>query len=156
MTACSEDSASSKPKRIDQIDHLTGRTTAVKLDKGFLDALKSLELTPGVVGKAELTKAGSLVLPISAGNVTYFKPGTVSPYVQGNIQHDGSGLSLSAGGTEVELTDFEIDPGTSKLYGNVAVNNEPAVDHAFLFQLDGSTLKPGLLLGIATITINTK
>lgn len=83
--------------------------------------------------------AGSLVHPTSAGNVTYFKPGTVSPYVQGNIQHDGSGLSLSAGGTEVELTDFEIDPGTSKLYGNVAVNNEPAVDHAFLFQLDGST-----------------
>ena len=96
------------------------------------------------------------MLPISAGNVTYFKPGTVSPYVQGNIQHDGSGLSLSAGGTEVELTDFEIDPGTSKLYSNIAFNNEPAVDHAFLFQPDGSTLKPGLLLGIATITINTK
>ena len=96
------------------------------------------------------------MLPISAGNVTYLKPGTVSPYVQGKIQHDGSGLSLSAGGTEVELTDFEIDPGTSKLYGNVAINNEPAADHAFLFQLDGSTLKPLLLVGIATITINTK
>ncbi|MEJ7756667.1 MAG: hypothetical protein WKF83_10420 [Nocardioidaceae bacterium] len=83
------------------------------------------------------------MLPISAGNVTYFKPGTVSPYVQGNIQHDGSGLSLSAGGTEVELTDFEIDPGTSKLYGNVAVNNEPAVDHAFLFQLDEEHAQAG-------------
>ncbi len=34
LTACSDDSASSKPKRIAQIDHLTGRTTAVNSTRG--------------------------------------------------------------------------------------------------------------------------
>ena len=113
--------------------------------------------------------------------------------MQGKLDHEGSGFSLTAGKTVVELTNFSIDPGTSQLFGDVAVDGKPAVDDAFLFQLDGRTLKPlqngpngtailegtkveispdaaallndtfgtdavtaGLLVGIATITINTK
>ena len=34
--------------------------------------------------------------PITGGNVTYYTPGTESPYVQGMIDHDGSGLSSPA------------------------------------------------------------
>ncbi len=185
------DKTSSAPKPVAAIDALSGKDTAIALDKGFTDALTSLELTPGVVGTAKLVD-GSLVFPITGGNVTVFKPGTVSPYVIGQVQHEGSGLSLTAGDTEVELTNLNVDPGVSRVYGDVSVNGEVAVTNAFLFQLDGRTLEPlategstailqgtkvmisddaagllndtfktdavtgGLLVGIATITVNTK
>ena len=201
LTACSSNSGSGSGAAstsaaaatpVAQIDNVTGQSTAVALDKGFTDALTSLGLTPGVVGKATLAD-GSIRFPITGGNVKYYKPGTVDPYVQGILHHQGSGLSLTAGGTVVELTNFDIDPGTSLLYGDVTANGKPAATHAVLFDLNGRTLKPlqtgpnntailqgtqvlvsadaaslldktfntqavkpGLLVGIATITLNTK
>lgn len=92
----------------------------------------------------------------------------------------------------MDLSNFTIDPGTSKLYGDVAVNDQSAAKQAYLFNLDGSTLKPlqssgntavlegtrvlvsdvavglldktfsttavkaDMLVGVATITVNTK
>ncbi len=143
LAACSSDAAgndsgNNKPEPVAQVNDLSGESTAVLLDQGFVDALTSLKLTPGVVGNAELVE-GSLVFPITGGDVTYYKPGSISPYVQGLVEHEGSGFSLTAGDTTAELTNFEIDPGTSKLYGDVAVNGESAAKHAFIFQLDGST-----------------
>jgi hypothetical protein len=130
-----------QPEPVAAIDDLDGQTTNVELDSGFVEALESLSVTPGVVGDAEL-KEGTLKFPITGGDVKYFEPGTVSPYVQGEILHSGSGLSLTAGGTEVELTDFNVDPGASVLTGRVTVDGEVAVDEAPLFFLDGSTLEP--------------
>jgi hypothetical protein len=201
LAACgsdTSDSASAAPaastqaaKPLAEIPSLTGRTTAVALDGGFVEALGTLKLTPGTVGDAELTKAGSLVFPITGGNVKYYKPGTVSPYVQGEIDHEGSGFSLTGGGKKVELTDFVIDPGKSVLTGNVSVDGKEAANGAPLFFLDGRTLEPlkagdgtavlegttvklkqeaadllnetfgtdalkaGLVIGVATITVNT-
>ena len=178
------------PKPVASIDSLTGNDTQVTLDQGFVDALTTLKLTPGVVGTAKLTN-GALVFPITGGNVTVFKPGQVSPYVIGQIQHEGSGLSLTAGKTKVELTNLNVDPGVSRVYGDVTVNGKVAASSAYLFQLDGRTLnplqsgsgtatlegtkveispvaapllnktfgtdavKPGLLVGIAKITVST-
>lgn len=130
-----------QPEPVAAIDDLDGQTTNVELDSGFVEALESLSVTPGVVGDAELDE-GTLKFPITGGDVKYFEPGTVSPYVQGEILHNGSGLSLTAGGTEVELTDFNVDPGASVLTGRVTVDGEVAVDEAPLFFLDGSTLEP--------------
>lgn len=181
-------SSSSKPEPVAAIEELTGVDTAIALDKGFTDALTALKLTPGVTGEAKL-QDGSLIFPITGGHVTVFKPGAVDPYVIGQIQHEGSGLSLTAGDTTVELLNLNVDPGVSRVYGDVTVNGEVAATSAFLFQLNGSTLKeiqvdggtavlegtevkisevaapllndtfgtdavkPGLLVGIATITI---
>ena len=152
LAACgsdTSDSATAAPaastqaaKPLAEIPSLTGRTTAVALDAGFVKALGTLKLTPGTVGDAELTKAGSLVFPITGGNVKYYKPGTVSPYVQGEIDHEGSGFSLTGGGKKVELTDFEVDPGKSVLTGKVTVDGKVAAESAPLFFLDGRTLKP--------------
>lgn len=114
-------------KAVASIDALSGKSTAVKLDQGFVEALASLKLTAGVVGKAKLTN-GSLVFPITGGNVTYFKPGTASPYVVGQIQREGSGLPLAADGT-VEISDVAA-PVPNKVFKTDAV-------------------KPGLLVGIA-------
>lgn len=135
-------SSSSTPKPAAQIDQLSGRSTAVALDGGFVKALTSLKLTPAPVGDAKISSAGTATFPITGGNVTYYKPGTVSPYVQGEIDHKGSGISLTGGGKKVELTNFMIDPGKSVLTGKVTVDGKVAAPSAPLFFLDGRTLKP--------------
>jgi hypothetical protein len=204
-TACSSSSKSSSsssasasstvdPKApLASVPNLTGQSTAVKLDSGFTTALTTLGLTPSMLGTGTLTN-GSVVFPITGGHVEYYKKGVVNPYVQGEIDHQGSGLQLTAGATNVELQNFVINPGNSKLYGDVSVDGKPYASDVYLFNLDGSTLQPlmadaangtavltgtrvlvspdaaaalnkvfsttavtaGLLVGIATITINTK
>jgi len=189
LTACG---GSDEAEPVAEVPSLSGRDTAVALDAGFVKALETLKLTPGTVGDAKI-EGGSAIFPITSGEVTYYKPGTRSPYVTGEILHDGSGLSLTAGDTKVELTDFNIDPANSRLYGDVSVNGKSAAKDVMVFKLNGSTLKPlqtgpndtailegttvhvsevaagllndtfktdavekGLLVGVATITINTK
>jgi hypothetical protein len=145
VAACGDDEQSSSPTRPDpvaQVDQLSGRATAVTLDGGFVEALQSLKLTPGPLGAASISNAGVASFPITGGNVTYYKPGSVSPYVQGEIDHDGAGLSLEGGGKRVELTDFVVDPGASVLTGKVTVDGEVAAESAPLFFLDGRTLNP--------------
>lgn len=150
LAACSSDTGTDTgqasesapaPEAVAQLSMLSGDSTSVALDQGFVDALTTLGLTPGVVGNASLAD-GSISFPITGGNLTYFEPGSVYPYVVGGISHDGSGLSLTAGETTVELVNFYVDPGTSQLFGDVLVNGEEAVSDAYLFYLDGSTLNP--------------
>ena len=134
-----------------------GKTTEITLDKGFVDALTSLKLTPGVVGNAKLSDAGVLTFPITGGNVTYYDPSTgVRPYVQGEIDHEDSGLSLTAGDKKVELRNFKIDPGNdSHVSGDVFLNGKSVVKDANLFRLDGSTLNPVTMDGDAYVLEGT-
>lgn len=146
--ACGDDddpvgpTTASEPAPLAKIDALSGQTTEVALDAEFIDALGTLKLTPAPVGDGEITKSGVARFPITGGNVTYYEPGSVSPFVQGEIDHDGSGLSLTGGGKTVELSDFVVDPGASLLTGRVSVDGRVAADSAPLFFLDGRTLKP--------------
>ncbi|MBB3676028.1 hypothetical protein [Modestobacter versicolor] len=147
-TAQAADNSSSsasygRPAPAASVPAIPGGTTAVALDAGFTDALTSLGLTPGVIGGATLDGAtGTVTFPITGGEVTlYDRESGYRPWVQGTIFHEGSGLSLTAGATTVELTDFTIDPGKpARLFGNVSVNGQLAVASAPLFNLDGSTL----------------
>jgi hypothetical protein len=125
-------------------DLSNGVDTQVTVDASFVEALTTLGLTPGVVGTAGFdATTGTFSFPITGGNVDYYDPESdVRPYVQGELDHDGSGLSLTAGTTVVELTDFRIDPGESKLYGTVTANGEVAAEDAYLFNLHGGSLKP--------------
>jgi hypothetical protein len=131
------------PEPLASLPDLSGGVdTQVTVDQGFVDAITSLGLTPGTVGTATFTD-GVFSFPITGGNVDYYDPESgYRPYVQGLIEHEGSGISLTAGDTVVELTDFEIDPGTSELSGDVIVNGEVAAADAFIFDLWGGTLKP--------------
>ena len=146
--ACGDDeqldstAAKTTPAPVAQVDSLSGRSTDVALDKGFVQALGTLELTPAPVGDGSISKAGVASFPITGGNVTYYKPGSVSPYVQGEIDHAGSGLSLTGGGKTVKLTNFVVDPGKSVLTGKVTVDGKVAAESAPLFFLDGRTLQP--------------
>jgi hypothetical protein len=141
-SSSSENQTQAKPEPVAKIDQLTGRQTAVALDGGFVEALTTLKLTPSPVGEAEISKSGTASFPITGGNVTYYEPGSVSPYVQGEIDHDGSGLQLEGGDKTVRLTDFVVDPGASVLTGTVTVDGEEAAASAPLFFLDGRTLEP--------------
>ncbi|MET1053633.1 MAG: hypothetical protein ABWX65_13435 [Mycetocola sp.] len=137
-----EDTTTEMPEPLASIPELGGVDTQVTLDQGFVDAITGLGLTPGVLGTATLTD-GVLAFPITGGNVDYYDPEEdYRPYVQGSIEHDGSGISLTAGETVVELTDFRIDPGTSQLFGTVTANGEEVGQDIFIFNLDGTTLNP--------------
>jgi len=140
--ASSSGSSSSQPEPVAKVDSLSGKSTAVTLDAGFVDALTQLKLTPSPLGDASISKQGVASFPITGGNVKYYKPGTVSPFVQGKIDHDGSGLQLEGGGKTVQLTNFVVDPGASVLTGKVTVDGKEAAADAPLFFLDGRTLKP--------------
>ncbi|WP_433803567.1 hypothetical protein [Actinomycetospora sp. CA-084318] len=150
--------AQSGPPPVASIPSLTGKSTSVKLDSGFTDALKSLDVTPAPTGRATV-EDGTASFPITGGNVTVYKPGEVTPYVQGMIMHDGSGLSLTKGDTKVTLENFVIDPGQpATLKGKVSANGSTVADSVTLFDLDGSTLKPittDAAAGTATLTGTT-
>jgi hypothetical protein len=123
-------------------DLSNGVDTQVAVDASFVEALTTLGLTPGVVGTATFTD-GTFSFPITGGHVDYFGPDSeIRPYVQGEIDHDGSGLSLTAGSTVVELSDFRIDPGESKLYGTVTANGQVVAEDAYLVTLWGGTREP--------------
>lgn len=148
-------SASATPKPVAVIPTLTGVDTAVALDSNFVAALKTLNLTPGTVGTATLVN-GSLHFPITGGNVTYYNPKEkYRPYVQGIIDHEGSGFSLTSGSTTVQLTNFVINPGTSTLTGDVTVNGTVAAKGVLLFNLYGGTLKPLEISGNDAILTGT-
>jgi hypothetical protein len=145
-TASAADSSSSTisvPKPAAVVRAIPGGDTAVTLDAGFVSALGTLGLTPGVTGTATLDGTTGVVdFPITGGTVTLYDRETgYRPWVQGIVFHDGSGLTLAAGGTTVELSNFAIDPGKpARLFGDVTVNGELAAPNAPLFNLDGSTL----------------
>lgn len=151
VAACSSDSKDTKA--VASIPTLSGKSTSVALDTGFVNALTQLKLKPGLVGKASM-QGTTVTFPITGGHVTVYKKGQVTPYVQGKINHSGSGLSLTGGSTKVTLQNFVVHPGNnSNLTGDVLVNGKSAAKGAKLFDLDGSTLKPITIdNGVATLT----
>jgi hypothetical protein len=155
LAACgsedSDDSSSSSsnssstpaaPKAIASIGDLStdGGTTAVKLDPDTLKALTSLKVTPGVAGDATL-EDGSIIFPITGGNVTVFKKDAVPRYVVGQVQHEGSGLTLTAGSTKVTVGNFNVDPTVSVVYGDVLAGTKVVASSIPVLRLDGRTLK---------------
>ena len=139
----SEEAPAADPEPLASIPALDGVDTQVALDAGFLEAITGLGLTPAVLGDATLSPEGVLSFPITGGNVDYYDPEEdYRPYVQGELLHEGSGISLTAGDVVVELTDFRIDPGTSQLFGTVTANGEEVGTDIYIFKLDGTTLMP--------------
>ena len=131
-------SASATADTITAIPGLTGVGTSVALDAGTAGALKSLGVSVAPAGTATFASATSTVtFPITSGYVEIhsdhsFKPG----YILGSVEHDGSGLTLTAGSTVVTLSNFVVDPGNSVLYGTVGTSQKVP-----LLDLDGTNVK---------------
>jgi hypothetical protein len=93
-----------------------GGKTSVTLSSDFVNALTTLKVTPGTVGNARL-KQGVASFPIVSG------AGDLGS-VKLEVNHRG-GLSLKAGSTIVELTDYAITnlDGKPVLTGLVKAND---------------------------------
>jgi hypothetical protein len=157
MTACSS-SGGGTPKPEGAFKTLTGQSTTVVAAPTFLSALTSLGVKLGLVGKATMPTPGDLSFPITGGNATIYKKGAVTPYVQGVVDHQGSGFSLTAGSTVVDLENFVVNPGNdSNLTGDVIVNGGTPMKGVRLFDLDGSTLQTPTIskAGVATLSGTT-
>ena len=123
--------------KVAEIPRVTG-TTSLDLNAATAAALTSLGVTPGVTGTATV-KGSTVSFPITGGDAVihankHYAPG----YVDGVILHQGSGLTLTKGGTTVTLSDFTIDPGDSILYGDV--DGTVGAANVPLLQLDGRPL----------------
>ena len=110
-----------------------------------VDGITAVEVTvdlgpieAGLIGDASLADADGLVVnfPITGGDLD---PDTLG----GTIEHAGSGLSLSANGTTVNLTDFVIDTVNSQLLGNVAVAGGADLGQVAIFDFSLDGLTPG-------------
>lgn len=119
-----------------ELKNLSGENTSIVLDAGFVEALTTLGLTPGTVGDATLMD-GTLMFPITGGELSYKN---MDKSYMGSIEHMGSGLSLTAGETMVELTDLRIDPSTTTVYGTVTANGGAPMEDVELFNIDGSDM----------------
>lgn len=111
------------------VDGIT--TVAVTVDLGAIE--------PGLIGSASLDDdAEGLVVnfPITGGDLD---PDTLG----GAVEHVGSGLSLTANGTTVNLTDFTIDTVNSQLTGVVAIDGGASLGRVALFDFDLTGLTAG-------------
>jgi hypothetical protein len=118
------------------IPNLTGVGTTVELNTSTMAALTSLGVKVATTGTAKLV-GSDVTFPITSGYVEIhsnhnFKPG----YIVGSVEHYGSGLTFSAGGKSLSVSDFVVDPGNSMLYASVGVT--PDVP---LLSLDGAAVK---------------
>jgi len=102
-------------------------TTTVNLSSGFLDALQTLDVTPGVIAPTRLV--GTQVnFPIIGGAIDL-------DTALGNIEHSG-GLTLTAGKTVLGIQNFTIDTtGKTPVITGLAVLNGAVVGRITLFDL---------------------
>lgn len=126
------------------IPSLTGVGTSVALDSGTAAALKSLGVAVAPAGTATFDASTSTVtFPITSGYAEIHSNHNAQPgWILGSIEHDGSGLTLSAGATSVTVSDFVVDPGNSMLYATVG--GQPKVP---LLTLDGTNVKVSMQSG---------
>jgi hypothetical protein len=106
--------------------------TAVRLDAGFTAALTSLSVSLGTLPKSGVYQ-GQAYFPIVGGAIDLAN-------AKGEIPHAG-GLTLTAGATRVELSDFVIDTfGAAPVLTGLVVVNDSIVARIPLFDL---VLPPG-------------
>jgi len=125
------------------IPTLAGESTTVILDAATLRLLAGIgaRLTP--TGEATYDPATrEVAFPITAGYVEIHSDHRVRPgYVQGAVLHQGSGIALTVGTTQVTLADLVVDPGTSRVTGSVTVGAGPTQVGVVLLDLDGRRLE---------------
>lgn len=117
---------------------IVGGTTAVTLTSA--PTLTSVGLAVSPLGSATVSP-GSSGIPIAYFGVTGGSIDTDS--FAGLIEHEGSGLSLSAGGATIELANFVIDTSALLLSGDVTIGATTLDDVGLLdIGLTGSPFTP--------------
>ncbi len=121
--------------------------TTLQLDPSTAEALTSLGVAPGVVAPSTAGAEG-LTFPITDP--------LASALYTGTITHTG-GITLTAGATVVDLTDFSIELGSGTLSANVSVVGGPNDGRVKILTLDLSHARlsfwPVLTYGPVTGTL---
>jgi hypothetical protein len=144
-------------------------------------ALTLVFATPEKAAAAPITGGSTIVAPTldlspfdvallgsATDGVTFpVTGGDLDASLAGRIEHEGSGVQLSAGGASLALENFIIDTTNGTVFGDVTANGERIADDAalFSFALDGLSAaqitdltNPMLALnltGVATGAIDT-
>jgi hypothetical protein len=143
VASCGGSGAGTGPVRVvprTQIAKLSGKDTAVAVQPALLTMLKTLGITVSSTGKATVSSRygpSTMVFPITGGSVTVYDKAQVTPYVQGAIDHDGSGLRFAGKGKTFAVGDFDVDAGTSSLTATVTQRDDARMP---LFTLDDRDL----------------
>jgi hypothetical protein len=144
LAACGNDtttsggtaSASATPSA--SIASLTGVGTTVTLDPATAMVLQQNNVMVAPVAPATADASGGMVkvtFPITGGNVDIY-PQNDLPFIRGKVTHSG-GLTFSAGGKSLTVTNFIVDPGASTLTATAGGNQ------VMLLDLDGSKVVVG-------------
>src|SRR5689334_8657492 len=82
---------SSKPGPQHSLKTLSGKTTTLALAPTFVQGLSTVGAAPTPVGKAKVA-IPNIIFPITGGHLDIYKSGDATPPVQGQVEHQGSGL----------------------------------------------------------------
>ena len=115
-----------------------GGATSLALDPTAAGALTSLGIAPGLVGPATVDGDGAFAFPITGGKVNARTLG-------GQIQHSG-GVSLTRGGVQIRLTEFNVDTRNAQLVATVNGATRVAI-------LNLRLTDPRVSVGRTTVTV---
>ena len=106
--------------------------------------LAGLGLTPSLLGTANLVSAAPLTVsfPITGGELDL-------DTLVGQIRHDGSGLSLEAGGNTISFTNFIIDTTNPLVTADYLFNGNLVANGGSLFSFDLSSVTIAELTDLA-------
>jgi hypothetical protein len=140
VAACSSDKASPQ----NSFSELTGKTTTLTLSAKFVADINRLGVTPTPIGHAKVSLP-TVTFPITGGNLDIYKEGDATPQIQGEVDHNHSGLQLTVGKGKtkkaIQLKNFTIDSGTA-VKADVLINGKPFARQGALFDLDQSAIAP--------------
>jgi hypothetical protein len=128
------------------IPALAGGSTTVTLDPGTAQVLQQNKVSVAPAAPATASTNGgstAVTFPVTGGEAFVF-PQKDIPWIRGDVVHSG-GLTFSAGGKSLTVTDFIVNPGTSLLTATVNGKQVP------LFELDGRNVKVGTDSGNTTL-----
>ncbi|MDQ6882620.1 MAG: hypothetical protein M3077_00085 [Candidatus Dormibacteraeota bacterium] len=131
-------SASTSATPAASIKSLSGVGTTVTLDPGTAMVLQQNNVKVAPAAPATADASGGMVkvtFPITGGNVDIY-PQNDLPFIRGTVKHSG-GLTFSAGGKSLTVTDFIVDPGASTLTATAGGSQ------VMLLELDGSKVMVG-------------
>ncbi len=131
---------------------MSGESTVVEFDEGFVEALGSSSSTR--CGRRRRIRGRHRHLPDHQRQRDGLRAGQHEPRRAGNARARGQRAEPEERDTKVELTDFVVNPANSKLTGTVTANRKGPVGHAAALP-HGSTLEPLLKEGNQAIPEGT-
>lgn len=104
--------------------------------------LGALGLTPGITGTASIVSASPLTVGFGITG------GSLDAGLGGFILHEGSGVSLTAGGNSLTLSNFIIDTVSQRILGDAALNGSSIANDLSLFSFDLSSVSVAQLTNL--------